>query len=95
MHPPSTLQFEVKGHLSAILIEISLISTIFQIFLNRESLKNENDDWLIWNYMYLLKYFAWRSTVIAWFYLLKMVSKRPARLLYVWKYVSAIQLCCC
>ena len=93
MHPPSTLHFEVKGHLSAILIEISLISTIFQIFLNRESLKNGIDDCLIWSY--LLKYFAWRSTVIAWFYLLKMVSKLPARLLYVWKYVSAIQWCGC
>ena len=61
--------------------------------LNRESLKNDNNDWLIWNY--LLKYFSWQSTVIAWFYLLKMVSKMAARLLYVWKYVSAIQLCGC
>ena len=31
--------------------------------------------------------------IIAWFYLLKMVSKMAARLLYVWQYVSAIQLC--
>ena len=33
--------------------------------------------------------------VIAWFYLLKMVSKKAASVLYVWQYVSAIQLCGC
>ena len=33
--------------------------------------------------IYLLKSFAWQSTVIAWFFLLKMVSKMAARLLYV------------
>ena len=44
LHPPGTLHFEVKGHLSAILIEIILISTICLIFLKRESLKNGNDD---------------------------------------------------
>ena len=30
--------------------------------------------------------------VIAWFYLLKMVFKMAAILLYVWQYVSAIHL---
>ena len=39
---------------------------MFLIFLNTESLKNGNDDCLIWNY--LLKSFAWQSTVIAWIY---------------------------
>ena len=63
--------------------------TICLIFLNRESLKNDIDDCLIWNY--LLKSLAWQSTVIAWFYLFKMVSKMAAILLYVWQYVSAIQ----
>ena len=33
--------------------------------------------------------------VIARFYLLKMLSKMAARLLYVWQYVSAIQVCGC
>ena len=56
LHLPSTLYFEVKGHLSAILIEISLISTIFLIYLNRESFKYGNDDCLIGNY--LLKAFV-------------------------------------
>ena len=30
--------------------------------------------------------------VIAWFYLLKMVSKMADRLLYAWQFVLAIQL---
>ena len=30
-------------------------------------------------------------TVIAWFYLLKMISKMA--IIYVWQYISAIQLC--
>ena len=33
--------------------------------------------------------------IIAWFYILKMVFKMAARLLYVWQYVAAIQLCGC
>ena len=44
LHPPSTLHFEGKCHLSETLIEASLISTMFLIFVNRESLKNVNDD---------------------------------------------------
>ena len=39
------------------------------------------------------KCFAWQSTVIAWFDLLKMVSKMAVQLLYIWQYVAAIQLC--
>ena len=59
-------------------------NNIFDI-LNRESLKNGNDNCLIWNY--LLKCFTWQSTIIAWFSLFKMLSKVAARVLYVWRYV--------
>ena len=63
------------------------------MYLNRKSLKNVSDDCWTWNY--LLKTFLDKSEVIGWFYLLKMVSKMAARLLYVWQYVSAIQLWGC
>ena len=65
LHPPSTVTFWVKCHLSATLIGMNLISTIFLIYLNRESLNNANDDCLMWNY--LLKSFAWQSTVLPGF----------------------------